>query len=228
MKILGMEKVSFVDYEGKICTTIFTGGCNYKCPFCHNSGIVKQEYKEITENEVIEHLLSRKKMIDALTISGGEPTLQPDLENFVRKIKDLGFLVKLDTNGTNPEVLKNLLDKNLLDYVAMDVKNNFDSYNQICGTHLTQIENVKKSLDLLKNSEIDYELRTTLVNNFHKKENIEKLAKDIAGHKKLFLQKFVESDTCFDKNLEEVPLLDAQEFQKILEKEISAVKLRGY
>ena len=140
----------------------------------------------------------------------------------------MGFLVKLDTNGTNPEVLKNLLDKNLLDYVAMDVKNNFDSYNQICGTHLTQIENVKKSLDLLKNSEIDYELRTTLVNNFHKKENIEKLAKDIAGHKKLFLQKFVESDTCFDKNLEEVPLLDAQEFQKILEKEISAVKLRGY
>ena len=111
MKILGLEKVSMVDYPKKICATIFTGGCDFRCVFCHNSGIVNEDYKPYTEEEIFEYLDSRKNLLDAVTISGGEPTIQSDLEDFIVKIREKGFLVKLDTNGTNPMVLKNLLDR---------------------------------------------------------------------------------------------------------------------
>lgn len=118
MEILGLEKVSLVDYEGYICATVFTGGCNFLCPFCHNPEIVKHEVSKLDSKEVLNYIESRKGLLDAVTISGGEPTLQPDLEDFIRAVKGMGLKVKLDTNGTRPEVLKNLIDKKLLDYVA--------------------------------------------------------------------------------------------------------------
>ena len=228
MRILGIEKVSMVDYPNKIATTLFTGGCNFRCPFCHNSGIVEQKYTAIDPNDIFEYLQGRKNLIDAVVISGGEPTLQPDLEEFIIKLKQLGYLIKLDTNGTNPFVLKNLLDKNLLDYVAMDIKNNFGNYSAITGVKDPKIENVKVSLSLLKNSGINYELRTTLVENFHKEDNIKKMAQELAGEKLLYLQKFVSSDNCIKQGLAEVPKTTAAHYAEILSSTIDNVFLRGY
>ena len=228
MKILGLEKVSLVDYEEKICATIFTGGCNFFCPFCHNSGIVTSQVEPIEEREVLEYLASRKSLLDAVTISGGEPTLQPDLIEFIAKIKQMGFLVKLDTNGTNPEVLKTLIDKKLVDYVAVDVKNNFDDYLLITGLKQFDFSKVKTSLKLLLESNVDYELRTTLVKEFITQRNIKKMAEELKGHKILYLQKFVDSDSCIKRNLNEIPKEEALKFKNILETKIDKVILRGY
>lgn len=228
MEILGIEKVSMVDYPNKICATVFTGGCNFRCPFCHNASLVQRAFERYECREILEYLASRKNLLDAVTISGGEPTLQSDLEEFAQKIKDMGFLIKLDTNGTNPARLQSLLDKNLIDYVAMDIKNNFDNYSSIVGVACYNPENVKKSLQILKNSKIGYELRTTLVKGFHEKENIEKLAKDLKGEKVLYLQKFVDSGNCLQSNLQEVEKVNAKVFQQILSKTIENVYLRGY
>ena len=181
MEILGLEKVSLVDYGGYVCATIFTGGCNFMCPFCHNASLVKRNAQAISEAEVLDYLKSRTKLLDAVTISGGEPTLQRDLKQFIYKVKEFGFKVKLDTNGTNPSVLKDLLDENILDYVAMDIKNNFDDYGLITGLKVNLSNRVKESLEILRKSGIKYELRTTLVDEFHNRENIEKLAEDLNG-----------------------------------------------
>ena len=228
MKILGLEKVSMVDYPKKICATIFTGGCDFRCVFCHNSGIVHEDYTPYTEEEIFEYLESRKKLLDAVTISGGEPTIQSDLESFIVKVREMGFLVKLDTNGTNPIILKNLLDKNLLDYVAMDIKNNFSDYGEIAGTPNFDANKIKESLQILRDSNVEYELRTTLVAHYHSEENIKKMANELAGENILYLQKFKDCDTCIKSNLEAVPKSEAEEFQKILSKKIKNVILRGY
>ncbi len=228
MQILGIEKVSMVDFPNKIATTVFTGGCNFRCPFCHNSGIVKQEYSVVDINEFFEYLESRKKLLDAVVVSGGEPTLQNDLPEFIAKIKAMGYLVKLDTNGSNPFMLKNLLEKKLVDYVAMDIKNNFEDYDKITGIKNINTENIKKSLELLHQFNTPYELRTTLVNEFHKEANIEKLAQDLTGEHILYLQKFVDTDTCFEHGLSEVDKMTAVYFTGILKKTIDNVLLRGY
>lgn len=229
MKILGIEKVSFVDYEGKMCATIFTGGCNYRCPFCHNGGIVLDKYNEISESDIVDYLKTRTGLLDAVTISGGEPTLQPDIKEFILKVRALGFLVKLDTNGTNPDCLIDLLQNNLLDYVAIDIKTNFGDYNKVSGVTNSLTDNVKKSIEYLKNSGIDYELRTTLVNEFHTKDTIVNMAKELAGQKKLYLQKFKASADCINATgLRAVPKSTAKSYADILKKTILVVELRGY
>jgi len=228
MEILGIEKVSFVDFDDKICATIFTGGCNFLCPFCHNSGIVKRAFKPYDEKEILDYLQSRTKLLDAVTISGGEPSLQKDLKEFVSKVKKMGYLVKLDTNGTNPEVVKNLIEKKLIDYVAMDIKNNFDDYSQITGVKNPNVEKIKETLNYLTEKEFPFELRTTLVKQFHTEENIKKLASDLNGQKKLFLQKFVNNESCFSSNLDPVPKAEVEKFKDILSETIKNVYLRGY
>ena len=228
MKINGIEKVSFVDYEGKICATIFTGGCNFRCPFCHNSSIVNQTSKEYSEEEILSYLKDRKSLLDALTISGGEPTLQKDLAEFSQKVKDLGYQIKLDTNGTMPEVVKNLVKKNLVDYVAIDIKNSFCNYLAISGIANPNIEKIKETLSILKKEKIPYELRTTLVKGFHTKQTIQQMAEDLSGENILYLQKFVDSGSCLQSNLTEIDKQTAREFQSILSKTIKNVELRGY
>ena len=228
MEILGIEKVSFVDYDDKICATIFTGGCNFRCPFCHNSGIVNKIFKPYSEEEILSYLKERTKLLDAVTISGGEPTLQKDLEDFICKIKKLGYQVKLDTNGTKPDVVKNLVEKKLIDYIAIDIKNSFDDYAKITGVQNPNIDKIKETLKYLNQKDFPFELRTTLVKGFHSKNSIEKMASDLKGQKKLFLQKFVDNENCFIKNLEPIPKIEAEEFQKILSKSIESVNLRGY
>lgn len=228
MVILGLEKLSLVDFEDKVCATIFTGGCNFLCPFCHNSGIVKQEVEVLETASVLDYLRKRKGVLDAVTVSGGEPTLQHDLVPFIKNLKDMGYLVKLDTNGTNPTVLKELLDQKLIDYVAMDIKNNFENYAPIIGLKVFNTDNVKKSLKLLHESGINYELRTTLVNEFISLNNIKKMAEDLSGEKILYLQKFVDSEGCFNRSLTAVSKERAEEFKNILETKIKKVVLRGY
>ena len=228
MDILGLEKVSFVDYEGLVCATIFTGGCNFMCPFCHNSSLVFNKQDIISEQEVLSYLEQRKKLLDAVTISGGEPTLQKGLKEFIVKVKALGYKVKLDTNGTFPNIVKDLIESNLIDYVAMDIKTSFYNYPLLTGIKHNFSNNVKQTLAILKNSNVDYELRTTLVKDFHDKESIEQMARDLDGENLLYLQKFVDSGDCINANLNAVSKQQAQEFKDILQKHIKNVNLRGY
>lgn len=228
MEFQGIEKISFVDWEGKICTTLFTGSCNFRCPFCHNAKLVENQYQLISEEEIFNHLKERRKVIDGVVVSGGEPTLQSELPEFLKKLKYLGFAVKLDTNGTNPDMLKYILDNKLVDYVAMDIKNNFEAYQPITATKKNFSSLVKESLNFLRESGVDYELRTTLVGEFHNENNIQLLAQDLKGEKLLYLQKYVASENCFDSNLTPVSLEKAKNFQTILAKTITSVNLRGY
>ena len=162
MKISGLQKVSLVDYDGQISATIFTSGCNFACPFCHNSGLVKGIEPEIPTGEILEYLTKRKNVLTAVCISGGEPTLHKDLPELIAKIKSLGYLVKLDTNGTNLSMLKYLVDNQLIDYIAMDIKNSLDNYNNTTGTD--KDFNIKETIDYIMSCGIDYEFRTTLLN----------------------------------------------------------------
>lgn len=232
-KILGFEKLSLVDYDGYVSCTVFTGNCNFKCPFCHNS-ILVLEYKELEEirkEEVLNYLKDRKKMLDAVCISGGEPTLYKGLVDLIDDIKKLGYLVKLDTNGSNYDVLKYLIDNKKIDYVAMDVKNGIKRYYETIGISSENnnlLKNVLKSIELLKENVIDYEFRTTLVNELHSLEDIKEMGELLKGSKKLFLQKFVDKGSCIRNNLHEVSSIDALKYKEELEKYIDNVNLRGY
>lgn len=228
MKIFGLEKLSMVDFEGHLCATVFTGGCNFRCPFCQNSDLVKIEnLSQISEEEFFSFLQKRKSLLDSVCVSGGEPTLQPDLEEFLRKIKALGYLVKLDTNGTKPQLVEKLIKGGLVDYVAMDIKNSPSAYSKTAGTS-EHLEEIRKSVDILRTNIVPYEFRTTLVANHHTTKEIEEIAKWLEGADKMYLQHFVDGGTCIESGLKEVPKAEALQFKNILEKSIKNVSLRGY
>ena len=194
MKIAGFEKLSLVDYDGYTACTIFTPGCNLRCPFCQNASLLGSAEYFIPEEELFAHLKRRKGLIDAICISGGEPTLFDDLPDFIRQVRSYGVRVKLDTNGANPEMLHTLLEENLLDYVAMDIKNAPQKYNLTAGTDV-DFSKIEKSIDLLKKSDIDYEFRTTVVKEFHEEEDIRAICRLIDGAPAYFLQQFRDRDT---------------------------------
>lgn len=192
MKIGGLQKVSLIDYPGKICAVVFTRGCNFRCPFCHNASLVLPERfgaDEVSEEEVFGFLEIRKGKLDAVVISGGEPTVQRDLPVFIGKIKSMGYEVKLDTNGTNPGVLEDLLRLNLLDYLAMDIKAPFDKYPVLAG-RAVDIDSLRKSISLIMNSGLEYEFRTTMVRPFLGLEQVMEIGGFIPGAKKYVLQQF--------------------------------------
>ncbi len=226
MRISGHQKVSLVDYDGQIATTIFTSGCNFACPFCHNSGLVKGTEPIIDTSEILEYLIKRKNVLTAVCISGGEPTLHKDLPEFISKIKDLGYLVKLDTNGTNLTMLKYLVENKLIDYIAMDIKNSFSKYSKTAG--LQNDINIKDTIQYIMSCGVDYEFRTTLIKNYHSREDMLEIAKTIKGARKYFLQKFVDNDNCLSTGLEEIPHNQAEEYKDLCLKFIENTKLRGY
>lgn len=230
-KILGLEKLSLVDYEGKVSCSIFTGGCNFRCPFCHNSLLVL-DYDELEEfdiEEICKYLKKRVGVIDAVCISGGEPTLYNNLEDLIDRIRNLNYLIKLDTNGTNPQLLEKLINEKKIDYVAMDVKNCFDKYFLTSGINNQHLLNkVKESIELLKKDVVDYEFRTTLVKEFHSTEDIIKMSKELIGAKGMYLQKFVDHNSCIQDNLHAINEDEANSFKDILSKCIKEVHLRGY
>lgn len=228
MKIYGLEKMSVVDYAPYCSAVVFTGGCNFRCPFCHNGGLVEKNVTPLDENDVFDYLEKRKKLLDAVVVSGGEPTLNADLPEFVKRLKDMGFKVKLDTNGTNFDMLKNLIKKKLIDYVAMDIKNSPNKYSATAGVKKIVFENIEKSANLLKSGVIDYEFRTTLLEGFHDEESMKEMGEFLSGAEKIYLQKFVDADGVIEKGLKEVDYNTALKFKSILEKYVKNVFLRGY
>lgn len=199
--ICGLQKLTLLDFPGKVACTVFLGGCNYRCPFCHNSELFSGAPQSVmSKEEFLAFLEMRKGLLEGVCVSGGEPTLTPELPELLRKIKEMGLAVKLDTNGTRPDVLKALAEESLMDYVAMDVKNAPDRYEETVGAN-PRLEAVEESLRFLIEGNIDYELRTTLVQQLHDAESIEKmgqwLASLVPGKKpaKLFLQQFVDRET---------------------------------
>ena len=231
MIICGMEKFSMVDYDGYIACTVFTKGCNFLCPFCHNSSLVTGEAAEIPEEEVFDYLTKRKGLVDAVCITGGEPTLQRGLKEFILKVRALGYRVKMDTNGTNPGILRELLIEGLLDYVAMDIKTDFEHYEDVTGTsNPALIERVKESVGILKEFAPDYEFRTTAIAEYHSEANYTAIADIVRGAKRFFVQKFKDGENNLTQGiLHELPKEEAERFLAVVkEAGVGETGLRGY
>jgi len=197
MKIGGFQKVTLIDYPGKIAATVFTVGCNFLCPYCHNPELVEgkkiKNQPIIKEQEILSFLKTRQGLLEGVCLTGGEPTLQNDLPDFIRKIKELGFLIKLDTNGSNPVMLEGLLSENLIDYVAMDIKAPLEKYKKIVGEKIS-LENIQRSVELTRSAP-DYEFRTTVLPKLHSKKDILSIGRWLQGSKKYYLQQFKPTKT---------------------------------
>lgn len=227
MKISGFQKLSLVDFDGHISATIFVSGCNFLCPFCHNAGLVKGLEEIIPEEEILNYLQKRHGLLDSVCISGGEPTLYPDLPQFISKVRNIGYKIKLDTNGTNLDMVKYLVENNLIDYIAMDIKNSLKNYNITCGK-VIDTQKIEKTIEYIMSCGIDYEFRTTLVANMHTLDDIKDIGKLIKGAKKYYLQKFEDSGNCIEDGLTPIAKSEAEKFKDILQKAISNTFLRGY
>lgn len=226
----GLKKTSLLDYPDKISAIVFTQGCNFRCGYCHNPNLLKANQQEdiYSIDVFFDFLKKRVGKLDGVVITGGEPTLQKDLVSFIEHIKSLGFLVKLDTNGSNPQVLEELLQKKLIDYVAMDIKAPLDKYSEIVCTNI-DVDKIKKSRDLLFNSSIGFEFRTTVMKSQLSYEDFEKIGELIKGAPKYFLQKFEAKTEILDENLANENTYSKEEFDEIisiLKKNIKQVELR--
>ncbi len=230
MKINGYERFSMVDFEGKICCTVFTGGCNMRCPFCHNGALVVGDVKsnQIDDGEVFEYLEKRKGLVDAVSVTGGEATLQPDLADFLRRVRKLGYQIKLDTNGLRPDVLKSLLDEGLVDYVAMDIKNSPQKYAMTTGLKNVDLDKINESMRIIKQSGVDHEYRTTIIKEFHTLEDMQSIAEWVQGANNYFMQKYKDSEGCISHGYHEVDKEHAEQFAKLFEGKVARVGLRGY
>ncbi len=228
--IKGLQKTTLIDYPEKVAATVFVGKCNFRCGFCYNKDLVLEYDKipTISEKEVLDFLIGRKKWLDGVCISGGEPTMHNELPDFIRKIKDIGLLVKLDTNGANPSMLRELIDKKLVDYVAMDIKGPLGRYDEIAKVKVDK-EKIKESANILMKGNVDYEFRTTCVPGLLGNDDFESIGKWLKGAKRYFLQQFKPDKKCIDENYAEKKPLPAgklEEFKKILEHYFDEVVLR--
>jgi len=229
MNFSGFQKLTLLDYPGHVACTLFTKGCNFRCPFCHNALLVteQQEGETYSDETVLFYLKKRVGILDGVCITGGEPLLQKELPDFIRKVKELGFLVKLDTNGSFPDRLKALACEGLIDYVAMDVKNSMERYGETVDLQNFSTEAVEESIDFLLEGNVPYEFRTTVVAEFHTPQDIVAIAKRIQGAEKYFLQNFVDSGCLIGENLHSVGENVMKEMQNAALEHLSAVSLRG-
>lgn len=194
MKIKGIQKLTLLDYPGRLAATVFLGGCNLRCPFCHNASlVVRGGGDEISEDELFEFLKSRAGKLSGVCVTGGEPTLNPSLPSFINKIRALGYSVKLDTNGTNPDMLEQLIRDGLIDYVAMDIKSSPERYAAVSGVPGLDISAVERSVRLLLDGNVEYEFRTTVVRELHTFDDIDAIGRWIRGARAYFLQPFKDS-----------------------------------
>ncbi len=204
-QIGGFQKLTLLDYPGKVAAMVFTIGCNMRCPFCHNYELVEDadKIKDLFDpEEVIDYLKKRKGVLDGLVITGGEPTLQRGLKDFIKEVKEeTGLLVKLDSNGLNPTILKELIDEKLVDYVAMDIKNDFENYGTITGVANLPTNRIQESINILEESDIEYEFRTTVIKDFHTLDRLKNIVKFIKKDSNYFLQQFIISENVPNKNL---------------------------
>lgn len=229
MNISGIQKLTLLDFPGKLACTVFTSGCNFRCPFCHNASLVLPGMSEhIDESEVFSFLKKREGILEGVCITGGEPCLQSDLESFIEKVKALGFSVKLDTNGSFPEKLSALLEKGLLDYVAMDIKTSPERYAEVTGvTNKSFFENVKKSVELLKECGIPHEFRTTTAKELQKAEDFLKIGQWLRGEKRYFIQQYESSGELVGKEMTPYEKAELEEFKKLMENFVEDVEIRG-
>ena len=229
MKIQGLQKLTLLDYPEKVACTVFFAGCNFRCPFCHNASLVTHisEEPEMTEEAFFTFLKKRQGILDGVCITGGEPLLQPDIEDFIRKIKELGYAVKLDTNGSFPTKLKTLVEKGLVDYVAMDIKNSREAYGITAGVEKIDIASVEESVAYLKEGKVPYEFRTTVVKNLHTEEEFQRIGQWIAGAEKYFLQNFVNSGDLINGKVEGCSEEEMKGYLKVVQQYIPETKLRG-
>ena len=200
MRIAGLQKCTLLDYPGKVACTVFLPGCNFRCPFCHNYELIANPEDLMEEEQLLSFLQKRVGLLQGVCVTGGEPTLQPQLPEFLRKLRAMGYSVKLDTNGYRPEVLRAVLEQGLVDYVAMDVKNGKDAYAATCGLESMDLAKIEESILLLQTSGVDYELRTTLCRPLHDEKTVQNMAHWLQSFtktkvKQLFLQPFVDRDT---------------------------------
>ncbi len=229
MIISGLAKLTLLDFPGKTACTVFTGGCNFRCPFCHNAPLVIGEdvHGRLSEEDVLSHLRKRQGILDGVCITGGEPLLQRDIADFIARIRELGYAVKLDTNGSFPDKLVSLVEGGLVDYVAMDIKNSREKYPQTVGLADFDVTPVCESVELLKKGSVSYEFRTTVVREFHKTEDFVAIGDWLAGAKKYFLQAFSDKGELIQTGLHGVEKPEMQAFAALLEGKIETVELRG-
>jgi pyruvate formate lyase activating enzyme len=236
----GLQKTTLIDYPGKIACTVFTVGCNFRCGFCHNRDLVilkdfrNKGPKEYREKEIFDFLKKRVGILDGVCITGGEPVLQKDLEGFIKKVKKLGFLVKLDTNGSRPEVLKKLINKKLIDFVAMDVKTTFGDYAKVVGIKNYELR-IKNSIRIILKSGVDYELRTTVVPGIHDEVTLIQMARELKGladgKKVNWIWQNFRAKNCLDHEFLKVKPYSKAKLQKFLGKArkiLPGIKLRTY
>lgn len=229
MNIQGLQKLTLLDYPGKVACTIFFAGCNFRCPFCHNASLVTHIDPEenIPREEVLAFLRKRAGILDGVCITGGEPLLAPDLEAFIRAIKALGYEVKLDTNGSNAEKLKHLVKAGIIDYVAMDIKNSPEKYGLTIGIEGYEMSNVMQSAAFLMERHVPYEFRTTVVREFHKRENFEAIGQWLEGADRYYLQSFVDSGDLIQPGLRGYTKEIMEQALEIVRQYIPAADLRG-
>ena len=229
IRFYGLQKLTLLDYPGKMACTVFTGGCNFRCPFCHNRSLVflNENDSEISVSDILDYLETRKKVLDGVCITGGEPLLHKGISDFIRKVKELGLLVKLDTNGSNCEALKQLVEEGLVDYVAMDIKACPEKYPETIGLENYDIAEVARSKDYLLEGHVDYEFRTTVVAQFHEVADFEKIGRWIEGAKHYYLQNFEDHGTCIREGLSEVGITVLEQMKAAAAPYVENIEIRG-
>lgn len=228
MKIHGLQKMTLLDYPGKVSCTVFFDGCNFRCPFCHNAELLGAGFPPLMDDtELLAFLEKRKGLLDGVCLTGGEPLLQKNLPELMRKIKAMGYCVKLDTNGSFPQLLSELIDHDLVDYVAMDIKNSPDRYAETVGREQLDLESVKESVTLLLQGKVDYEFRTTVVSQLHDADSFLGIGKWIQGARRYFLQCFVERDTVLMPGLTPPTEEELYRYAEIARKYVPETGVRG-
>lgn len=229
MNIQGLQKLTLLDYPGKMACTIFTAGCNLRCPFCHNSRLVinPENRSEYSDEEIFTFLKKRVGVLDGVAITGGEPLLQNDIEDFIGRVRELGYSVKLDTNGTFPDKLRSLVEKGLVDYIAMDIKNSPELYAETVGISGYDISKIKESIAFLLEGKVNYEFRTTVVREFHSVFGMNSLGEMIKGAKRHFLQGFIDSGELIGFGMSAVPKEEMERMKNIMLQYVDECEIRG-
>ncbi len=228
MKIHGLMKMTLLDFPGKVACTVFLGGCDMRCPFCHNRELLDPDAPEVMDDaELLRFLSTRKGLLDGVVFTGGEPLLRKDIIPLMTSIREMGFQIKLDTNGNHPDRLKEIVEAGLVDYVAMDIKNSQNKYGITIGIPDFDISKIFKSVEYLLSGKVDYEFRTTVVQQFHDEESMAEIGKWIHGAKRYFLQGFVDRDTVPCKGLQACSEEQMKTFLDIVKPCVEEVALRG-
>ena len=228
MKIYGLQKMTLLDFPGRVACTVFLGGCDFRCPYCHNYELACGKAEPVMEeDELYAFLEKRRGLLDGVAVTGGEPTLSRGLPDLLRRVKQMGFLTKLDTNGYHPQILKKILEEGLADYVAMDIKNSPEKYAVTAGLEKIEMDRILKSIRILMESGTDYEFRTTVVRQLHEAQDFEEIGRMIRGAKRYFLQQFTDRDSVPFGNLTAPDQAQMEAFAAVARQYVPETQLRG-